>query len=185
MLLKWDPGLLKAHILMKFGCCIPIHSKYVQFLLVPKYQYSLYHFKWCLYKLLTDLYCDESEVKKIMNSFHLLSWFQKHPSFYTLVQTCWLYVQSSGSHLATGFSLYGVVGTSTTLLKWPFIPLWTVSVPAYFESFSSKVLSDDELSKCPSHHWLLPLWYPVRLHSWGIHLVLVEYDSLWQYFHDL
>ena len=64
MLVKWDPGILKAHILMKFGCCIPIHSKYVQFLLVPKYQYSLYHFKCCLYKLPTDLYCDESEVKK-------------------------------------------------------------------------------------------------------------------------
>ena len=86
---------------------------------------------YLLYKLLT---------KNIMNSFHLLSWFQKHPRFYTFVQTCWLFVRSSGSHLATGFSSCGVVGTSTTLLKWPFIPLCTVSVPAHFELFSSGIV---------------------------------------------
>ena len=191
MLVKGDSGLLNAHILIKFLCKIPIHSKYVQFLLVPKYEYSLYNFKWCLYKLMTDLYCDQSEVtKNIMNSFHLLSWFQKHPiekhpRFYTFVQTCRLCVQSSGSHLATGFSSCGVIGTSTTLLKWPFIPLCSVSVAAHFESFSSEILSDDEFSKCPSRHWLLPAWYCVRLRSWGIHLVLVEYNSLCQYCHDL
>ena len=159
MFVKGDPGLLNAHILINYGCNIPIHWKYVHFLLFPKYQYSLYHFKWCLYKLLTDLYCDRSEVRKnIMNSFHLLSWFQKHPiqkhpRFHTLLQTCWLCIRSSGSRLMTGFSPYGVVGTSTTLLKWPFIPLCTVSVPAQFESFSSEVLSDDELPKCLSFHW--------------------------------
>ena len=108
---------------------------------------------------------------------------QKHPRFHTLVQTCWLCVRSSGSHLVTGFSSYDVVGTSTTLLKWPFIPLCTLSVPAHFESFSSKVSSFDELSKCPSRNWLLPAWYCVRLHFWQMHLVLEEYNSLWQYCH--
>ena len=156
MLVKGDPGLLNAHILINSGCNIPIHSKYVRFLLFPKNQYSLYHFKWCLYKLMTDSYCDQSEVTKI---FHLLSWFlkhpiQKHPRFHTLLQTCWLSIRSNGSHLVTGSPSYGVVGTSTTLLKWPFIPLCTLSVPAHFEYFLSEVLSDDELPKCPSCHWL-------------------------------
>ena len=162
MLVKGDPGLLNAHILINSGSNIPIHSKYtyVRFLVFPKYQYSLYHFKWCLYKLLTDLYCDQSEVtKNVMNSFHLLSWFQKHPikkktRFHTLLQTCWLCIGSNGSRLVTGFSSYGVIGTSTTLLKWPFVSLCTVSVPAHFESFSSEVLSNDELPKCPSSHRL-------------------------------
>ena len=49
MLVEGDPSLLNAHILIKFGCNIAIHSKYLRFLLVPKYQYSLYHFKWSLY----------------------------------------------------------------------------------------------------------------------------------------
>ena len=162
MLVKGDPGLLNAHILINSGSNIPIHSKYthVRFLLFPKYQYSLYHFKWCLYKLLTDyIVIKVKSQKNVMNSFHLLSWFQKHPiqkhpRFHTLLQTCWLCIRSNGSCLVTGFSSYGVIGTSTTLLKWPFISLCTVSVPAHFESFSSEVLLDDKLPKCPSCHWL-------------------------------
>ena len=57
MLVKGDLGLLKAPILIKFGYSIPIHSKYVWFLLFPKYQYSLF-------KLPTDLYFDQSKVKE-------------------------------------------------------------------------------------------------------------------------
>ena len=165
MLVKGDSGLLNAHILIKILCNIPIHSKYVQFLLVPKYQYSLYHFKWCLYKLMTDLYCDQSEVtKNIINSFHLLSWFQKHPiekhpRFYTFVQTCRLCVQSSGSHLATGFSswcgwhqynpvemtFHSIVHclcscTLWIIFIWDIVRWWTFQMPISSLTFACMIL---------------------------------------------
>ena len=85
MLVKGDLGRLKAHILIKFGYNIPIHSKYVWFLLVPKYQYSLYHFKWCVFKLLTDLYFDQSKVKEYYEFIPSTFMISETPQ---IVQTC-------------------------------------------------------------------------------------------------
>ena len=153
----------------------------MQFLLFPKYQYSLYHFKWCLYKLLTGLYCDQSEVtKNIMESFSLLSWSQKHPRFHTLVQTCWLCSVKWCSFSDRFFLIWcGWHQYNPVEMTFHFIvhclctcTLWIVFIRGIVRKWTFL-----------SRHWLLPAWYYARLHSWGIHVVLEEYNSLWQYCH--
>ena len=186
MLVKWDPGLLKAHILMKFGCCIPIHSKYVQFLPVPKYQYSLYHFKWCLYKLLTDLYCDESEVKKyyelIPSTFvisetsqflhtcanllalHSVKWFSFSDSLF-LIWCVW------HQYNPVEMTFHSIVDCLCTCTLWivfiqGIVRWWTFQMPISSLTFASMISCKTAFLRNTSS--LGGIWFLVAIFSWFI-----------------
>ena len=120
--------------------------------------------------------------KNIMNSFSLLSWSQKHPRFHTLEQTCWLcsvklfsfsdrlFLIWCGWHhyKPVEMTFHFIVHCLCTCTHW-IVFIWGIVRKWTFQM--------------PISSWFLPAWYYVRLHSWGIHLVLEEYNSLWQYCH--
>ena len=115
MLVKGDPGLLNAHILIKSGCNIPIHSKYV-------FQNISFPFN-----VLSDVFINYWS--KWSRKKYWWLWFQiphsKTPQISHTGANLLALCSVKWFSLAIGFSSYGVVGTSTTLLKWHFILLCT------------------------------------------------------------
>ena len=141
MLVKGDPGLLNAHILMKFRCNIYLSIQNMcsfnsfQNISIPFTILSnVFISYWLIYIVIKVKY------KKMLWTHSIYFRDFKTPQFlHTCANLLALRSVKWFSFSDSLFSSYGVVGSSTTLLKWPFIPLWTVSVPAHFESFSYEV----------------------------------------------
>ena len=104
MLVKGDPGLLNSLIMMKFRCNIYLSIQNMcsfysfQNISIPFTILSdVFINYWLIYIVIKVKY---KKCYELIPSAFVIS---EHHSFYTLVQTCWLYIKSSGSHLATAF----------------------------------------------------------------------------------